>query len=160
MDIYFDAISPLVDLTDRNELKKFSYSLNPKGKIIIHPFAAWREKLWNFKKFFELALRLQKKFEVNFISPPGKISNDIKNELFYAGCHIIETNSVDDLINQIKDCSLFIGNDSGPVNIANFLGRPTFTIYGATNPNYSISTERHQVYTQMKLTCSAQVDEK
>jgi len=160
MDIYFDAISPLVDLQNRIELKKYSYSINPNGKIIIHPFAAWREKLWNFKKFFELALRLQKDFEVKIISPPGKISIDSINEFLFAGCHIIEANSVDELINQIKECSLLIGNDSGPVNIANFLGKPTFTIFGATNPDYTITSEKHQLYIQKKLTCSAQSNEK
>ena len=29
----------------------------------------------------------------------------------------------------MKKCSVFIGNDSGPVQIASLLGKPTFTIY-------------------------------
>jgi len=47
--------------------------------------------------------------------------------------------------------SLFIGNDSGPVNIANFLGRPTFTIYGATNPDYASTFQNHQIHIQKNL---------
>lgn len=159
-DIYLDAISPLVAINERSKLKKVSSSFYPGGKILIHPFAAWREKEWNLLRFIELALKLKKEYSVSFISPSRKICADVFDEIKNRGIDVIETSSVDELIKNIRECSLFIGNDSGPVNIANFLGRPTFTIYGATNPDYTATSQEHQVYIQKKLGCSAGSNEK
>ncbi|MCW8806139.1 MAG: glycosyltransferase family 9 protein [Ignavibacteriaceae bacterium] len=159
-DIYLDVIAPVIKISDRNNLKAVPRSINPGGKILIHPFAAWREKEWKLRKFFELALKLKKDFAVNFILPPGKICADLFDEINKFEIDIIETSTVDKLIQNIKECSLFIGNDSGPVNIANFFGRPTFTIYGATNPDFTATYQEHQLYIQKKLDCSARSDEK
>jgi len=160
IDIYLDVISSVIQISDRNELKKLSRSTNPEGKILIQPFATWREKEWNVNKFIGLALKLKKDFAVNFISPPGKIFADVFDEINKLEIDIIETSSVAELIQNIKECSLFIGNDSGPVNIANFFGRPTFTIYGATNPDFTATYQEHQLYIQKKLHCSARSNEK
>ena len=65
-----------------------------------------------------------------------------------------------ELIDLIKRCSFFIGNDSGPVNIANFLGIPTLTIFGSTNPDYTVTEAEHQIYIQETLNCSAKDNEK
>ena len=112
-DIYLDAISPLVKITERDKLKNCTVAVNPQGKILIHPFASWREKEWSLKKYFELAQKLKNENSVNFISPPGNLSVDIQDEIIKEGIEIVETNSVDELIRVIKECSLFIGNDSG-----------------------------------------------
>lgn len=160
VDIYFDAISPVVKIIDRNELKKIPKSFNPKGKIIIHPFASWKEKEWGLKKFIELANKLNQSYSVSLLSPTGKVGFDFLDEMRIKGIDVVQANSVEELICTIKECSLFIGNDSGPVNIANFLGRPTFTIYGATNPDYTVTSQAHQIYIQKKLICSARDNEK
>jgi ADP-heptose:LPS heptosyltransferase len=160
VDIYLDAISPFVKLSNRNELKKQRKQINPKGKILIHPFAGWEEKEWNLRNFITLAKRLTENYSVSLIAQTNQISNDIVNEINHSGIELVQTNNVEDLVKNINDCSLFIGNDSGPVNIANFLGKPTFSIYGATNPDYTISEEDHQRYIQKKLNCSAEQKDK
>jgi heptosyltransferase-2 len=160
IDIYLDVISSIIQIPDRNKLKKIYRSTYPQGKILIHPFATWREKEWKMKKFIELALKLKKDYTVNFISTPGKLYTDVLDEIRKDGLDVIETRSVDDLIKNIRECSFFIGNDSGPVNIANFLGRPTFTIYGATNPDFTATSQEHQLYIQKKLGCSASSNQK
>jgi ADP-heptose:LPS heptosyltransferase len=81
-------------------------------------------------------------------------------EIINSKITIIQTNSSEDLIQRISECSLFIGNDSGPVNITNFLGKPTFTIYGSTNPAYTAPNSDHQIYAQKVLGCSARQNEK
>ena len=159
-DIYYDAVSTLIKIDDRERMKNSFDSFNPKGKILIHPFAAWREKEWSLKKFCELAVRLKKDYKVQIVSPVGIISQDIKKEIIEAGIEITESKSVDELIQAIKKCSIFIGNDSGPINIANFIGKPTFSIYGGTNPDYTASVHTHQPFIQKKLGCSAGTDEK
>jgi heptosyltransferase-2 len=155
VDIYLDVISLICEISDRAAIKTFVKSVNPEGKILIHPLAGWKEKEWGLKKFAELAKRLKKEFDVSFILPPAQFSFDVIDEIINDGIGFHQTNSVEELIKNIKECSLFIGNDSGPVNIANFLGRPSFTIYGATNPDYTSTFQDHQIYTQKKLSCSA-----
>lgn len=155
MDIYLDVISLNREISDRAAIKKFVKSINPKGKILIHPLAGWKEKEWGLKKFIELAKRLRNEFDVSFILPSEQFSFDIIEEIKNEGIGVHQTNSVEELITNIKECSLFIGNDSGPVNIANFLGRPSFTIYGATNSDYTSTFQDHQIHIQKKLLCSA-----
>ena len=46
------------------------------------------------------------------------------------------------------------------MNIANFIGRPTFTIYGATNPEFTAPLSDHQKYIQEVLNCSARRGQK
>ena len=160
MDIYLDVIFLIHKNPDRASIKKIDKSLNPKGKILIHPLASWKEKEWRLQKFIELAKKFKNEYGVSLILPFGKICFDIIDEIRNDGIGFLQTNSVEELIKNIKECSLFIGNDSGPVNIANFLGRPTFTIYGATNPDYASTFQNHQIHIQKKLACSAGQNEK
>lgn len=160
IDIYLDAISPIIKLSDRSELKKRPKVFNPNGRIFIQPFAGWKEKEWNLKKFITLASKLNANYPVSLITQDNQLSKDVINEIDHLNIDLFQTNSVEELIDLIKGCSLFIGNDSGPVNIANFLGIPTLTIYGSTNPDYSATVAEHQIYVQETLNCSAKDDEK
>jgi heptosyltransferase-2 len=154
VDVYLDAISPVIQLTDRNNLKKIPTVFNPKGKILIHPFAGWRAKEWNFNKYYKLAISLKRFYQISLIVPINNISNDITNEFFLDGVEVIQTQTVEQLIEQIKSCSIFIGNDSGPLYIASLLGKPTFSIYGPTNYEFSSPFgESHQNITKT-LKCS------
>ena len=160
VDIYLDAISPLVEVFSRADSKKKKKVINRSGMILIHPFAGWKEKEWNFKSVISLAEKLNKNYPVSLIVQTNQLSYDVMSEIENLNIGLIQTNSVEELIKSIMECSFFIGNDSGPVNIANFIGKPTFTIYGATNPDYTASEEEHQIYIQKKLSCSAGVNEK
>ena len=160
VDIYLDAISPIVKSINRTKLNEQKKSVKPFGKILIHPFAGWKEKEWNLKKYIILASRLNANYRVSLIIQRSQLSPDIVNEINYSNIDLIQTDSVEELIKNIRECSLLIDNDSGPVNIANFLGKPTFSVYGATNPDFTASKESHQIFTQKKLNCSSKRDEK
>jgi heptosyltransferase II len=160
IDIYLDAISPVIKLPNRDELKKRPKILSPSGRILIQPFAGWKEKEWNLKKFLSLAEKLKIEYQISIVVPKGQFEFDVLNEIGKSNIDIIQTSSVEELIDLIKDCSLFIGNDSGPLNIANFLGKPTFTIYGSTNPRYTTIESEHQIYVQEIMNCSAKEDDK
>jgi ADP-heptose:LPS heptosyltransferase len=72
----------------------------------------------------------------------------------------IETKTTADLIEVIKRCALLIGNDSGPVHIANLLGKPTFTIYGPTNPDFHKPLDGINKYIIKEIPCSPRTNEK
>jgi ADP-heptose:LPS heptosyltransferase len=159
-DIYLDAIFPLVQTRNEPEIKQTEKKTKSEGKIIVHPLAAWREKEWGLRNYYKLAKKISNTYSVSMLVPNHQISIDVLQEISSSDIEIIQTSSTDELLHNLRECSLFIGNDSGPVNIANYFGKPTLSIYGATNPEYTATYLDHQLYIQKKFFCSAGENEK
>jgi len=155
MDIYLDVVKLILPTEHTSNIKEFPVDLSDKSKILIHPFAIRRSKEWSLRRYVELAADLFFDYEVEIVSPPGFISQDVIFEIQKLGIPLIETSSVNELIDKIKECALFISNDSGPTYIASLLGKATYTIYGPTNPNYSHPKGEFHKYYIRKLACSA-----
>ena len=160
VDIYFDAVQlKFPDLS--RDIPERTTNPNKNGYFLIHPFAGWAAKEWNLRKFIQLAVKLSQKYCCVFVVPAlNKIKKDMVDELILNKIKLFEANSTIELINIIVDCSVFIGNDSGPVHIANLLGKPTFTIYGPTNPNYHIPLTGLNKFVQKPVNCSPAKGEK
>ncbi len=101
-----------------------------------------------------LTEKLSLEYNVEIIAPIHSIGHKEKQEAEKRKISITETSSIDELIEQTRDCSVFIGNDSGPLYIANMLGKPTFTIYGPTNPDYSVPFGDNHKYIINTIHCS------
>jgi len=138
IDVYLDVVKTKFDVENEKSLKEFDSNFNRDGKILIHPFGGWAAKEWELEKFMFLAEKLSKEYSVEIIAPINSINQKEKQKAEERKVLITETNSIGELIRQTSGCSVFIGNDSGPLYIANMLGKPTFTIYGPTNPDYSV----------------------
>ncbi len=159
LDRYLDAVAVKIPNIIRKEIKDFPAIINRKGKVIIHPFSGWKAKEWNLNKFIDLTIKLNERYEVCLIAPEHRIPIDISMMLAEEKINVIQTRSIDDLIEQIRQCSVFIGNDSGPLYIASLLGKPTFTIYGPTNSNFSGPLGEHHSYINKSIKCSPQKGE-
>jgi ADP-heptose:LPS heptosyltransferase len=159
IDAYLDVVRQKFRIEDSSIEKIFPIKINPNGKLLIHPFAGWRAKEWNLEKFIRLAQMLSVNNKVAFVVPLGSIKSEFSNQLNYFNIEIIETESIDELLSIIKDCLMMISNDSGPVYLANLLGKPTFTIYGPTNPDFSIPFGEYHGYIQKQIKCSPGKDE-
>lgn len=122
--------------------------------ILIHPFAAWRSKEWGIRKYIDLATRLRNNYEVRFIAESNSLSPEIVEEIKNLGFTIKITKGVNDLIKETKDCRLFIGNDSGPIYLANYFNVPTFTIYGPTNPLFHLPFNGVNGHIRNLISCS------
>ncbi|MCZ6702659.1 MAG: glycosyltransferase family 9 protein [Ignavibacteria bacterium] len=154
MDIYLDVLR-FVKPDFKNYSYQFESDYNPKDKIIIHPFAIRKAKEWNLKKYIKLAERLGNSYKVCLIAPPDFIEEEVLYEIKQLKIEVKVTKSLNELISTIKEASLFISNDSGPTYIASLLGKPTFIIYGPTNPKYSLPFGvNHNCY-KKELSCSA-----
>lgn len=160
VDIYMDGISPLIKIPSQTKLNNQKQLFKSTGKILIHPFAGWNEKEWSLKKFVKLAEMLCKDHNVGLIAQENQFKDDVIDEIQNIGIEVVKTSSVEQLIKSIEECSLFIGNDSGPVNISNFIGKPTISIFGATNPDFTASKAEYQIYIQNVMNCSARKNEK
>lgn len=138
----------------------FNYEIGTKtnkilsGKILINPFAGWKAKEWNPDKFIKLASDLNIEYNVSIICEENKISDDIKNKLLANNIDFILSNSVKNLIDEIRDSSLVISNDTGSIYIGYLLGKSTFTIYGPTNPNYSLPVGENHAFIRKEISCS------
>ncbi len=145
---------------DGKLVNKFPASYDVKDKILIHPFAGWEAKEWNIDKFIELAVYLSERFECAVISPKNKLKAKYIEMLSGKCVNYIETENVEDLMFRFKDCGLLIANDSGPVHIASMMGKPTFTIYGPTNPSFHIPPGEIHTYILKQIFCTPTADKK
>ena len=129
-------------------------SKNLNGKILINPFAGWKAKQWNLDKFIKLASDLNIEYNVSIICEENKLSDDIKNQLLAKNIDLILSNSVENLIEEIRNSSLVISNDTGSIYIGYLLGKATFTIYGPTNPKYSLPPGENHSFIRNEISCS------
>jgi len=156
MDVYLDAVKARFNIDNEKSIKIFESNYDRNGRILIHPFGGWAAKEWGLDKFILLAEKLSSVYSVTLIAPFNFIGRKEKQEAKEKNIAITETGSVAELIKQTRDCSVFIGNDSGPLYIANMLGKPTFTIYGPTNPDYSLPFGDNHTYIIKSIHCSAE----
>lgn len=129
-------------------------NLNQINKIFIHPFAIRNAKEWNLRKYICLAEYLKENYSVEIIAPPNFLADDVRDEIVGKEIPVTITKSIGHLIKKIRECNLFISNDTGPLYIANLLGKATFTIYGPTNPEFSLPFGKYHRYAQKRLVCS------
>jgi heptosyltransferase II len=159
IDRYLDVAASEISISDRSGIMEHPINLNLSGKILIHPFAGWAAKEWGEEKFFRLANDLAADYSVGFIGnknfDSAKLNSDQKNN----NIEFIITENLELLITEIKKCSLFISNDSGPLYLANLFGKPTFTIYGPTNPNHSMPVGSYHRFIRKLISCSPLKDQ-
>jgi ADP-heptose:LPS heptosyltransferase len=156
-DLYNNVVISLPEPEIKNII--FDSADSPE-LILIHPFAGWSAKEWGLNKFIELTLLMKKNYEFAFVLPGNKIDDNMIAALNNNNITFSITNNTVDLIETIKKCSVFVGNDSGPVHIANLLGKPTFTIYGPTNPAFHSPLNGKNSFISKRIKCSPQNGEK
>lgn len=159
MNVYLDAVFQYVDQSKYLIEHEFNVNIEREKKILVHPNAGWKAKEWNLNKYIKLVGELNRSFNSALIVKINSIPDDIKENLIKENIPIIETKNIDDLIREINDCSVLIGNDSGPVYIANLLGKPTFTVYGPTNPEFSKPFGKYHKFIIKSLICSPKENE-
>ncbi len=103
------------------------------GKIIaIFPGSGHRLKNWPMDRFEDIASRLEKAGEkpVFILGPVEKEKKLVPQgrwTLFYPS-------SFTELMEILKETKICIGNDSGPLHLAGFMGIPSLSIFGPTDP--------------------------
>lgn len=148
VEIFFNKKISLTHIFQRKKKENIE-------NIFIHPFAGWKSKEWGFKKFIAIGLFLSIEYKVSFIIPTEGDYIEYLEILKQNNITYFLSDSIPVLIDLLKQCDLFIGNDSGPLYMANILGCATFTVYGPTNPGYSRPFGKSHSYISKKLKCSA-----
>jgi heptosyltransferase-2 len=127
----------------------------PHPVVGIVPGAEWATKRWGAERYAELARRL--------VADGGTVvvlGGPDEKEMAAAiargsGLPIVDTtgNSIPEAIAILARCDLVVGGDTGLVQCARGLGRPTVVVFGPTDPRRHVLGPRERV-ARVELDCS------
>lgn len=115
-------------------------------------------KRWPARKFAGLGNVLVRQYGVKIIlfgSPQEvKLVEKVKRKIRYKVIMTAGKTSLEQLSALIKNCSLFITNDTGPLHIAIALNVPVVAIFGPTDPGKVLPRTGEVVAVRKELSCS------
>lgn len=153
-DIYLDIIRGYFKELPDDEVKVHPLTIHSIKKILIAPNGGWKAKEWGINRFLETAMQLKKYYQIHFVFEKGTLPDDFKTALNEENLTFIETGDIDSLMQCIAEHDLFFSNDTGPLYIANFMGKATFALYGPTNPEFHLPYGKGHGYSVKKISCS------
>lgn len=106
--------------------------------IVIHPGSPIPLKRWEPKRYAELAdwLIARKCAQILFVGVKDEIPiiNKIQDRMQGKSTNIAGKTDLKQLASILFRCSMFIGNDSGPMHLAAAVGTHTIGLYGPSDP--------------------------
>ena len=121
--------------------KKYNLTNNVKN-VILGISASGPTKRWDIENYIHLAIKLNKIQNCKFIIAASKddqtIIDKIKNSEIGKNCFSLENLSIQEILPVIKNCDLYIGNDTGFMHMSSALGIKSISIF-VDSPAYSYS---------------------
>ena len=122
------------------------------GRVVIHPGSGSPEKCWPAERFMDLCRRLRAAHEdvrvllgeVEMERWPAEVRS-----AFAPFAVVRQPETYIDLLKELLEAEVFVGNDSGPGHLAAMVGVRTFSLFGPTDPAVwrplgpRVSTLRH-----------------
>ncbi len=99
-----------------------------RRKVVIHSGGSIEIKRWFAERFVELANRLVADCEVVWIAQGEKAERALS-----AGVKVVQPGSLESFVQLLASANLFVGNNSGPMNLAVALGCPGVIINGPSS---------------------------
>jgi ADP-heptose:LPS heptosyltransferase len=101
-------------------------------QVVVHPGARWVYKQWPKDRWISLLNRLGKQMGVYPIMIAGPGEEELVSEITSGLTvpHKMKMTSFDELVGLLKGADLFVGLDSGPMNLASVLGVPSVALFG------------------------------
>jgi ADP-heptose:LPS heptosyltransferase len=108
-----------------------------KTLVVVHPGSGSRQKCWPVERYAELIAWLNDKMNAQVIVVAGHADDDVIEKLRMKVKSVIVADRLPlpALAAVIKQCALFVGNDSGITHIAAALGIKTVAIFGPVDPD-------------------------
>ncbi len=109
-------------------------------RLLVHPGARWKGKCWPAARFAELAGRLSKERAARVILASGPdaeeqaIVDAVRKEMTVPYAVFPPEGGLTRFAALCARCSLFVGNDSGPMHIAAAAGIPVVGLFGPSLP--------------------------
>jgi ADP-heptose:LPS heptosyltransferase len=129
------GVQQIVSGLAQRPIKSLSLS---RQRIVIHPGAGALDKCWAAENYLELISRLCEQEK-----PVRILLGEVERERwsadqiaqFQTAAEIVWPATYVDLLTELREASIFIGNDSGPSHLAGMIGVPTLVIFKASNPD-------------------------
>jgi heptosyltransferase-2 len=130
--------------------KKFGLEQSSKPVLGLNPGAEYGQaKRWPMDKFIATAKEIRQRTNCRWILFGGKNDMELAGQIASAiggGQEVINVagkTSLRELMALLKQCRVFLTNDTGPMHVAAALGVPTVAIFGSTSPELTgpISTD-------------------
>ena len=138
-----------------NLLKMQKYNLTSNVKNIVLGILLQDQQKMDIENYINLATKLNKIHNCKFIIAAGKddkeIIGKIKNSEIGKNCFSLEKLSIQEILPIIKNCNLYIGNDTGFMHISSALGIKSIGIFVDSPAYYKGNTEDgvFQFYTKI-----------
>lgn len=107
------------------------------GPVVVHPGSGSRQKCWPLERFAVLAERLNAKGRAaRFVLGEVERERFSSDDLARLGriAPVIWPSNYIELLDELAQASMFVGNDSGPSHLAGIIGLPTVAIFAPTDP--------------------------
>jgi ADP-heptose:LPS heptosyltransferase len=102
-------------------------------KVILLPCGSWDAKRWPEINWIKLITRLKSTgLKVTVVIGPAE--RGYYTDLQSSGIEVCLPDSLKELVEVLSSESIIIGNDCGPLHLANALGKSCVAIFGPTNP--------------------------
>jgi len=109
-----------VDVDDIPSLKDSWPKIIEEKYVLIAPYTSWweeKKRNWGYERFTQLKEIIESNLKIK--------------------CIVLEKEySFPKMVSLIRHCEFIIGNDSGPIVIAQSFNKKSFIIFGATHPKY------------------------
>jgi lipopolysaccharide heptosyltransferase I len=113
-------------------------AVSPRPRVVLHPAARWRTKLWEVERWREVAASLES-VGIGVILTGGAEDRALASAIATGLCRpplvLVGRLSLKQLVAVLGDVELMITVDSGPMHIAAVLGTPVVALFGPTDPS-------------------------
>ena len=166
---YLALTSYLVSLTSLEdqkvsipkETKKWSLDLLGKSnniRILINPGGRWKTKRWPVDYYASLINDLKSRYNAEILligdKNDQKIAKVISDKTSVNINNLAGKTNLIELTALINDCSILITNDSGPMHLADFLGKPVIALFGPTDSGKTGPQGKNSRVIRTNVSCS------
>jgi ADP-heptose:LPS heptosyltransferase len=145
LGINIDEHTPIIPISEKDRevvSSKFFAQLSSFAgpKIIMHPGSSpgTPYKRWDPGRFAQVADNIIRKYGGKIFFTAGNneqtLVNKITSKMNETNHVLCKTETITQLAESIRQCDLFIGNDTAPMHLAAFVGTPVIALFGPTDP--------------------------
>ncbi len=132
---------PHLQLTESEQAKAHNFlaeaDATPDRLLIgMHPGGNWEYKLWDAKKYAQLATALSTEKNASILLFAGPNERQLQAQvadMMETPPILVKTGNLREVAALIAACDIYIGNDTGPMHIAAAVSTPVVALFGSTN---------------------------
>ena len=114
------------------------WQLNGAPMVALLPGARWENKRWPAEHFRELVVTLRARRDLRFTILGSKTDSPLAQTIVGAApgacLDLTGRTTLPQMIEVLRQCSVVVTNDTGPMHVAAALRKPVVGIFGPTNP--------------------------